>query len=324
MRAESAQALGAFVSAAQADHTAALAGLGLGDLRAIYTVARGSSDAAATILAYEFMAVLGLPVTSLPPSIFSLGRGVDMTGVVALLVSQSGGSDDLVRTARGIGTNGGTVIALTNQPGSPVERVCNLTLPIGAGPELAVPATKSVTGAIGAGLALLRAFAPGYAPRLAAVCARIEALDELPAQAAMQDALIGSAGRPVYIIGRGAGYGAAQETALKIKECCAIHAEAYSASEVLHGPLQLATKSLIAVLLDTGNEEIQDSLDTAQNRLEASGGTVMRLRAPAGLVGAPAAAYLLAMIYPAILEASLALGHDPDRPSILSKVTQTT
>ena len=67
----------------------------------------------------------------------------------------------------------------------------------------------------------------------------------------------------VYVIGRGAGLGAAQEVALKLKECCALHAEAYSAYEVLHGPLQLVTKPLTILILDTEEAATQDSLDRA-------------------------------------------------------------
>ena len=117
-------------------------------LRAFYTVARGSSDAAANILAYEIMRETGLPVTSLPPSVFSLGRGVRLDDSAVLVVSQSGASDDLVRSAKGARAAGATVLALTNAPGSPVEACAHATLRIGAGPELAVPDLDSSVGAV--------------------------------------------------------------------------------------------------------------------------------------------------------------------------------
>jgi glucosamine--fructose-6-phosphate aminotransferase (isomerizing) len=133
--------------------------------KAIYTIARGSSDAAATILAYEFMRETGLPMTSLPPSVFSVGKGVALGGALALVVSQSGGSQDLVLSTQGARAQGAQVLAITNVPGSAVESAAGAVLPIGAGPELAVPATKTVVGAVGAGMALLSHLAPGYAPR---------------------------------------------------------------------------------------------------------------------------------------------------------------
>ena len=299
----------------------------LSHLRAIYTVARGSSDAAANILSYEIMRETGLPVTSLPPSIFSLGQGVRLTDSAILVVSQSGASDDLVRSAQGAKAMGATVIALTNAPGSPVETAAHATLRIGAGPELAVPATKSVVGAIAGGMALLSALAPAYALRAKASAEGIAALQDktLPQTRAILAALLRAS--HVYVIGRDTGFGAAQELALKLKECCALHAEAYSSSEVLHGPLQLVTNPLLILILDTEQPDVQPSLDTAEARFRAAGGTVFRLRpSDAGatnLTPAAAAAALLCLTYPLALQTALALGHDPDRPATLSKVTQT-
>jgi glucosamine--fructose-6-phosphate aminotransferase (isomerizing) len=299
----------------------------LSHLRAIYTVARGSSDAAANVLSYEIMRETGLPVTSLPPSIFSLGDGVHLTDAAVLVVSQSGASPDLIRSAEGAKAAGARVFALTNAPGSPVEAEADLTLKIGAGPELAVPATKSVVGAIAGGMALLSTLVPAYAPRAAASAKALTALQgkALPQTRALLSALLRAS--HVYVIGRDTGFGAAQELALKLKECCALHAEAYSSSEVLHGPLQLVTNPLLILILDTEQPEVQDSLDTAETRFRTSGGAVVRLRpSDAGLstlTPAAAAAALLCLTYPLVLQTALALGHDPDHPTTLAKVTQT-
>ncbi len=332
MRAEIAEAPGIFAhSVAQAVSAAArsqLQALNLRNTRAFYTIARGSSDAAANVLAYEFMRETGKPMTSLPPSIFSLGHGVDLAGSVSLLVSQSGASDDLVRSAKGARASGGTVIGLINQPGSPIEAIADLTLPIGAGPEIAVPATKTVIGSIAAGMALLSEVEPSYAPRAAASANAFSALAGAahPQAQTIVSALLRA--QHVYVIGRDTGFGAAQELALKLKETCALHAEAYSSSEVLHGPLQLATKPLLILILDTGLPDLQVSLDTAEARFRAIGGTVYRLRpsdvGASDLTPATAAALLLYLTYPFVLATALASGHDPDRPATLSKVTQTT
>ena len=309
MAAEIAQAPGVFARAASADQTSIARMLDLSHKRAFYTVARGSSDAAANILSYEFMRELGLPVTSLPPSVFSVGAGVAMDDTIALVISQSGASDDLVRSATGIGARGGVVLAITNVPGSAVEHVAH--------------ATKSVIGSVAAGMALIAALKPGYDAAGAAIA--FAAIGNHPQADALTAALLQA--QHVYVIGRDTGYGAALEVALKLKECCALHAEAYSSSEVLHGPLQLVTKPLLILMLDTGLADIQDSLNTAEARFRAAGCTVFRL-APAdigapGLLPAAAAALLLCLMYPIILATALALGHDPDRPATLSKVTQT-
>ena len=296
-------------------------------LQAIYTVARGSSDAAANILAYEWMRVLQLPVTSLPPSVFSLGTGVRLDRSACLLISQSGASEDLVKSAHGARSRGAKVVAVTNQPGSAVEKAADICVPLDAGPEFAVPATKTVVGSIAAGMAILAAQSPDYA----ALCKRGAAEftniagRQHPRYETIVDELLHS--QHIYVIGRDTGLGAAQEVALKLKECCALHAEAYSASEVLHGPLQLVTKPLTVLLLDTGLESTQQSLDRAEDRFRASGAKVFRI-SPLD-VGAPisspaaSAAILLYLVYPIVRQVALALGLDPDTPHTLSKVTST-
>jgi glucosamine--fructose-6-phosphate aminotransferase (isomerizing) len=296
--------------------------------RAIYTIARGSSDAAAAILSYELMREAGIPATSLPPSVFSVGAGVRLTDALALVVTQSGASHDLVRAAEGARRSGARVLALVNATNSPVEKAADVTLPLGAGPELAVPATKSVVGAVAAGMALTGALVPAYAARASRDAGRIAALGPIrhPGQAALTAALLRA--RHVYVIGRDTGHGAAQEVALKLKECCALHAEAYSSSEALHGPLQLATNPLLVLILDTGAAAIQDSLNEAEARFAAAGGTVMRIRTEdvgvTGLTPSGAAALLLCLFYPVVLATARALGLDPDRPATLSKITRTT
>lgn len=331
MQSEIAEALAVFARSVGAISPTArqtLQSLNIAATRAFYTIARGSSDAAANILSYEFMRETGKPATSLPPSIFSIGRGVDLAETVTVLVSQSGASDDLVRSAKGARASGSTVIGLINQAGSAIESIAHLTVPIGAGPELAVPATKSVIGSIAAGMALLSEIAPSYAARTAASARTMAALDGAthPNATTLVSALLRA--QHVYVIGRDTGFGAAQELALKLKETCALHAEAYSSSEVLHGPLQLATKPLLTLVLDTGQPDLQSSLDTAEARFRAIGGTVHRLRpsdvGATDLTPAAAAALLLYLCYPLVLATALALGHNPDRPATLSKVTQTT
>lgn len=322
MRAESAQAAGVFADTVLHDVPAPPLAP-----KAIYTVARGSSDAAACILWYEFMSELRIPMTSLPPSAFSLMEGVDLSDAMALVISQSGGSDDLVRSARGAKARGAYVAALLNAPDSAVGAEVDLTVPIGAGPELAVPATKSVIGSVAAGMALLAAMKPLYGDlcrQSAHVFLQIGDRTHPRAQE-LRAALLRS--QHVYVIGRGSGLGAAQEVALKLKETCALHAEAYSASEVLHGPLQLVTKPLLVLLLDTGASETSASIDAAEARFRDAGSSVFRISPrdlTAELLPAPAAAALiLDMLYPVILETALALGFDPDHPENLAKVTRT-
>lgn len=306
---------------------AALETLDLAAVRGFYTIARGSSDAAANILSYEFMRETGKPMTSLPPSIFSTGQGVDLTGNATLVVSQSGASGDLVRSAKGAASRGSVVVGLVNQPGSDVQEAAHVTLPLNAGPELAVPATKSVIASIAAGMALLGYLVPDYATRATASAKGVLALEGV-VHPRLGDILASlSLAEHVYIIGRDTGFGAAQELALKLKETCALHAEAYASSEVLHGPLQLATRPLFVLILDTDEPEVQASLDAAEARFGKIGTRVYRIRpsdvGAVNLTPAAAAAALLCLTYPLVLDLALSLGLNPDHPETLSKVTQT-
>lgn len=295
--------------------------------RAIYTIARGSSDAAANILSYAFMQALGKPMTTLPPSVFSLGNGIDMAGSTGLVISQSGASSDLVKTIDGVNKRGGQTIAITNTAASPASKIADISIDMGAGPELAIPATKSVICTIAAGMALLAKLVPDYAKECVAATEAMASIEgkSLPVLEALVTALKNS--DSVFVIGRGCGFGAAQEIALKFKECAALHAEAYSASEVLHGPLQLATKPLTVLILDTQEPEIQDSLNIAEARFRGINTPVFRV-SPADL-GAPktspasAAALLLYALYAVVHDLTLALGMNPDSPETLAKVTDT-
>lgn len=324
MAVELEQSAAVFARAASLDLREAADRLGLGETSAFYTIARGSSDAAANILSYEFMRELQRPATSLPPSVFSVGAGVGLRDASGIVVSQSGASDDLVHAAKGMHDAGSAVVAITNTPGSRVEAEAGLTIPIDAGEERAVPATKTVVGSVAAGLSLLASLNPEYAIRLRQSVSAFAEIGDLPAQAHadLRDALVQA--NHVYVVGRDTGFGAAHEIALKIKETCAIHAEAYSASEVLHGPLQLATKPMMVLVLDTGLASVADSLDDAVARFQRAGVDLHRVRPAAShLTPAAAAAALLRHIYPVILEAALSLGLNPDAPETLSKVTVT-
>lgn len=285
---------------------------------AIYTFARGSSDTVANVLSYAFMERLGIPMTSLPPSVFSIGKGVSLGDALALVISQSGASEDLVACAKGADRS----VAITNVEGSAVEQESDATIRINAGPENAVPATKTVLGALGAGLALLHAI-DGKTPDSVARVAEARLPDDVLKDLART---LGAA-RHIYVLGRQCSYGVAQEIALKLKETSALHAEAYSASEVLHGPIQLATNPMVVLVLDAGDEASQPSLDRAETRFRSEGTPTFRigpsdLGVP-GLTGVEMAAALLYALYPLVHRTAARLGIDPDAPDKLAKVTRT-
>jgi glucosamine--fructose-6-phosphate aminotransferase (isomerizing) len=287
---------------------------------AIYTFARGSSDTVANVLSYAFMERLNIPMTSLPPSVFSLGDGVAMGDALALVISQSGASDDLVACAKGAKR----CVAITNVKGSKVEAASERTIAVGAGRELAVPATKTVVGSIGAGMALLAAIDPNFKEDCTAAAAIFaKGIPALPDADTISKTLTDA--QHIYVLGRQFSFGVAHEVALKFKETCALHAEAYSASEVLHGPLQLSTKPLTVLSLNAGDAASQPSLKAAEDRFEAEGATILRVRVTVDdLCGPASAAALLCQLYPVIHATANRLGFDPDSPKTLMKVTRTT
>ena len=245
-----------------------------------------------------------------------------MQNAGVMIISQSGGSEDLVRSANAARANGASVCAITNVPGSAVEEAAHTTSSINAGAERAVPATKTVIGSIAVGMNLLATLSPFYANAAERAAQLFLTHVDLPMLDSMVSGLLRA--QTVYVIVRGAGLGAAQEVALKLKECCALHAEAYSASEVLHGPLQLISKPLTVLILDTEEAATQDSLDRAKARFTQSGSDVYRLRTcDFGLADLAPAASLIYALYPTIKNAAVALVFNPDAPDTLAKVTVT-
>ena len=299
----------------------------LDNMQSIYTLARGSSDAAANILAYELMRELQLPVTSIPPSVFSLGKGVTLNSSACLIISQSGASEDLIKSARGARALGAKVFAISNHRDSAVEQAADIFVPLNAGPELAVPATKTVIGSIAAGMAILAAQKSEYVDICESASNEFTKLSgrRHPQSEIIINELLQS--QHIYVLGRDTGLGAAQEVALKLKECCALHAESYSVSEVMHGPLQLVTKPLMVLILDTGLKATRSSLDRAEDRFRASGARVFRISpfdvGVSTVTPAASAAMLLYLVYPIVRRVALSLGLNPDKPDKLSKLTNT-
>lgn len=289
---------------------------------AIYTFARGSSDAVASILSYELMEQLGIPATSMPPSIFSLGGQLDLGDALGLLISQSGGSADLIACAEKLPRS----VGIVNAKNTPLQPYLDQLIPVQAGCERAVPATKTVVGSIAAGMTFISAMDAGYQEKCVAARDIFESgLPELDNAQAIMEAII--AAEHIYVLGRRATFGVAQEIALKLKETCAIHAEAYSASEVLHGPLQLSTKAVTIISLHSSDNLAQQSLDIAEARFAQEGAQVLPIDLKKlGLVSLPQpamAAAFLCLLYPVIYKSALALGYDPDQPKTLMKVTNT-
>jgi glucosamine--fructose-6-phosphate aminotransferase (isomerizing) len=299
--------------------------------RAVVTCARGSSDHAATYGRYLIETHARVLTSSASPSVSSVyGIQQDLSDCVLIAISQSGRSPDLISSVTAARRSGARIISLCNAPDAPLLDHSDYSIPLLAGPERAVAATKSYI----ASLTALAHLVSGWTQNTA-LAGAVESLPDALADAWRLDwsaalSLLVAA-EHLYVIGRGLGLGVAQEAALKGKETCALHAEAYSGAEVRHGPFALLGTHFPALVL------AQD--DATRPGLEALAAELAKRGVGVALAGGQAAGALElptvacpAVVAPIPIAASLyrlfamlavARGHDPDAPPFLRKVTET-
>lgn len=298
----------------------------------VVTIARGSSDHAALFLKYAIELTAGRAVASLGPSLASIyGARLKLDGAAAIAISQSGKSPDIVAMAKAATDAGATSLALTNTAPSPLADACSHALNICAGPEISVAATKSYVNSIVAGLAILAEWTGDVALGKA-----VAALPEQLGKAVRLDwtGLIDdlAEARSLYVLGRGPGLAIANEAALKFKETSGLHAEAYSAAEVLHGPVALVGPAFPVIALaarDAAEQSVTGMSDSLAEKgayvCVTSAGAKSARSLPFIATGHPItdALALIVPFYGFVEAWSRARGLDPDKPVNLKKVTET-
>ncbi len=298
----------------------------------VVTCARGSSSHAGTFLRVLIAQRLGLTAAAAMPSVASIYRWPQrLRGALYVTISQSGRSPDLIACVEQARAAGALTLALVNDTASPLASACELVLDIAAGPEQSVAATKTVVASLTAVLALVDAWRP--VPSTHAVLA---ALPERLAAAASLDwsALISALAcvDRIFTVGRGPALGIVNEAALKLSEVCGIAGLAFSAAELVHGPMALVGPRfpVLALLQDDASRPhsvaFLSTLTARGAPVLAAGGRV------AGAVALPilppmrADADLLPMLvsfYLAAEAVARARGMNPDHPPSLHKITQT-
>ena len=324
------------VVAAQASANARLVRNWAADLRAhpprtILTCARGSSDHAATFAKYLIETRTGIPVASAAPSVSSVyAAPQQLADMLCIAISQSGRSPDLVAQIVAAAEAGARTAALVNVLDSPLAQSAERVLPLRAGAETSVAATKSYIAALAALLRLVAAWT-GDAALAAALDAAPDQLDrswDLD-WAALVDRLAGTEG--LYVLGRGLGLGIAEEAALKLKETCGLHAEAFSVAEVRHGPMALSGRDL-PLLIFCQSDETREGVLAFAAEAAAQGSDVFVVGGRAdgatllpSIAAHPAVEPMLQILtfYRAANALSLRRGLDPDVPPHLAKVTET-
>jgi glucosamine--fructose-6-phosphate aminotransferase (isomerizing) len=299
--------------------------------RAVVTCARGSSDHAATFAKYLIETRLGVLTSSAAPSVSSIyDTRPNLTNSVCLAISQSGASPDLLAAVSKAREAGAMVVALVNAKDSPLSALADHVVPLCAGVETSVAATKSFIASLAAIIHLVSCWAEdrelsGEIRKAPRHLERAWSLDWSAAVAHLQPA------SNLYVIGRGMGLGVAQEAALKLKETCGMHAEAVSAAELRHGPMALVRPDF-PVIVFSQNDEARAGVEVLAAELVARKADVMiagsRCQGALHLASEPAHPVIEPMLiaqtfYRMANALSLARGLDPDRPPNLRKVTET-
>lgn len=297
--------------------------------RFVVVCGRGSSGHAGMYLRYLIETRLRLAVSASAPSVVTAyGRTPQLAEALFVVVSQSGRSPDLVAAARAARGSGASILALVNDAASPVAHAADMVLPLEAGPECAVAATKTVVNSLVASAALVAHWAGDreLAEGLAALPARLGASLALDWSAWSDDL---TQARAAFVTGRGHGLGTVREIALKLSETLGLPSLGYSAAELRHGP-RASVSGATPVLALRQADAASDSIDGLVADLRGSGIRVHACGGPAGTLpwlpdGHPACDPIVMLVpaYRAIERRARAMGLDPDAPVGLTKVTET-
>ncbi len=302
--------------------------------RLLISCGRGSSDHAGVFIRYLFETALGIPSSSATPSTLSVyGSESNLENTLVLLISQSGQSPDLVSYAQSARASGACTIGLINQDSpTPLGEHCEFILPLCAGPEQSIAATKSWLATIYAAMQLLMHWTESDSLKtdidtLPAHMLESQKLDFSPAVDLLSQC------NSMLVLGRGPGLGLANEVALKFKETCGLHAESFSAAELLHGPLAMVGPEMPVLIFDQGGSA-SDSIQEAIHRIQETGAPVLHVATKPldkcvplpSLNGISPWCTLMTQAQSAYLmieQLSWSRGYDPDRPSHIAKVTKT-
>lgn len=305
----------------------------------VVIAARGTSDHAAIYAQYVLGVRHALSVGLGTPSVISLyGAQPRLDRSLVVGISQSGASPDVVAVIEAGRRQGAPTLAITNDPSSPLARAAETSIDLGAGPELAVAATKTYTTELLA-IAALSAALTGEPADAAALLAIPDAMGHaFELEPAVQAMAADQAGADrLLVIARGFEYATAREWALKLKELARVFADPYSAADFEHGPLALLepgvpvlatvrpgpTAEPLVALLDRLRDELDaeiavvsdqpDALDHARWRFALRPGTPEWL--------GPIVSIVVGQLH--ALHLTRARGLDPERPRNLNKVTRT-
>ncbi|WP_232835443.1 SIS domain-containing protein [Actinocorallia populi] len=308
--------------------------------RQVLFVARGSSDNAAVYGRYLVESRTGRLASLAAPSIATTYRSrIDLDGVLAVAISQSGRTEEIVETMAWARDCGARTVAVTNGHGSPLAEAADVALLTEAGDELAVPATKTYTTQLAALAVLGAGLGADVDPAdLARVPDEIERLIEATEAAEELPLIVEELARVqgVVVSARGLAFGTALELALKLKEACYLHAMGLSYADLLHGPIAVVDENTPAIVLGAAGSPVMAGTAALAARVAEAGARAYGIGGGPALAGASSLALPgpalpewtapLGLIVPGQLvveRLARRLGINPDVPRGLNKVTQT-
>ena len=293
------------------------------DPKSVMIIGRGSSDHAGVFGKYLIEIETGIPTCSAAPSVASIyGKQLKLAQSLVIVISQSGRSPDLLAEVKMAKAGGAYCVALVNDENSPVTKMVDDVLPLCAGAEISVAATKSYLATLSA-LLQLTAYWSKNQELISELNSLPEALSAIinSAQQLTPEKLVGV--KNMVVLGRGLGFAVAKEMALKLKEVSSIHAEAFSSAEFLHGPVTLVEQGL-TILNCSVNDESFTSHQSQIDEMRTRGADLINL-SQLDVVVHPRLAPLVVLqrFYLDVAKVAVSRGFNPDEPKGLKKVTRT-
>ncbi len=305
------------------------------DITNIVTMARGTSDNAATVFSFVCPMVTGIKVGKYHPSLTTVyDCDVDMKNTCMVIISQSGMSKDTVAVMEKAIKNGAMTIAVTNNAQSPVAKNCDFHLFMDVEEEKSVAATKTYIGELFALYMLTDALKGDFSASYDSLADRIQEILALNGKIADVASAIHKRNNFI-VLSRGTMLGTGDECALKLTECCYLFNRSYSSANFMHGPLSLLDENANVIMLaPKGN--FDDEFISMAKRINGLGATLTAfsnipqvLENAKNAVAMPDADMLEApMLYGVAvsllaLNTGLAKGLNVDTPRNLNKVTIT-
>jgi len=289
----------------------------------IMTCARGSSAHAAAYLKYLVEMFLGVPCCSIGASVVSIyAAPLQLRDTILFTISQSGRSPDILAVQGAARRAGVPTIAITNDPSAPLAVDADICLPLCAGPEMSVAATKTFIGSAALAAAIVAECDDGH--RLS------EGLHGLPDDLQLARDLswtsteeIIAVAQSLYVLGRGPAMPMALEAALKFKETSGLHAEGFSAAEVMHGPMELVREGFPILVFAPNDAALHTTVATVE-RLEHAGARILRPEFHQTRHPALDAISMIQSFYVCAERIARMCGRNPDAPRMLKKITETT